>query len=289
MALRSVASTRADPPQPRVSHSQSSGGDSASQRPVDRLVAYLFEVVGQTIDEPLLLRALTHRSYAYEHGGLPNNERLEFLGDSVLGLVVTDSLYAAHPDLPEGQLAKLRAAVVNMRALAEVARTMGLGDFIFLGRGEKGTGGRDKSSILADTMEAVIAAVYLSCGMPAATTFVHRLLDPLMESSAGLGAALDWKTSLQELTALGSLGVPQYRVSEEGPDHLKRFHAQVLVGVEQMGSGSGTSKKEAEQMAAEVAWTELTRRAAAVLTSAARPAGAESGRPCQHADSEQDA
>ena len=174
-----------------MSPSQSPGGDSASRRPVDRLITHLFEVVGETIDEPLLLRALTHRSYAYEHGGLPNNERLEFLGDSVLGLVVTDSLFAAHPDLAEGQLAKLRAAVVNMRALAAVARTMGLGGYIFLGRGEESTGGRDKASILADTMEAVIAAVYLSCGLPAASTFVHHLLDPLMESSASLGAGLD--------------------------------------------------------------------------------------------------
>ena len=118
--------------------------------------------MGGTVDESLLLRALTHRSYAYENGGLPNNERLEFLGDSVLGLVVTDTLYAAHPDLPEGQLAKLRAAVVNMRALADVARTLGLGDHVMLGRGEESTGGRDKASILADTMEAVIGTVYLS-------------------------------------------------------------------------------------------------------------------------------
>ena len=244
---------------------------------MDRLSAYLFEVVGQTIDESLLLRTLTHRSYAYENGGLPNNERLEFLGDSVLGLVVTDSLYAAHPDLAEGQLAKLRAAVVNMRALAEVARTMGLGEYIFLGRGEESTGGRDKASILADTMEAVIAAVYLSGGLPAATTFVHRLLDPLMESSASLGAGLDWKTSLQELTASGSLGVPEYRVAEHGPDHKKSFHAEVRVGSELMGSGSGSSKKEAEQMAAEVAWTELNRRAQAVLSSAVEPVHADTG------------
>jgi len=235
---------------------------------VDRLAAHLFEVVGETIDESLLLRALTHRSYAYENGGLPNNERLEFLGDSVLGLVVTDSLYAAHPDLAEGQLAKLRAAVVNMRALAEVARTMSLGEYIFLGRGEEATGGRDKASILADTMEAVIAAVFLSRGMPAATTFVHQVLDPLMKSSASLGAGLDWKTSLQELTASGSLGVPEYHVTEQGPDHRKSFNAEVSVGSELMGTGSGSSKKEAEQMAAEVAWTELTRRAKAVLSSA---------------------
>jgi ribonuclease-3 len=251
-----------------VSLSQSPDGDSASQRPVDRLAAHLFEVVDETIDESLLLRALTHRSYAYENGGLPNNERLEFLGDSVLGLVVTDSLYTAHPDLAEGQLAKLRAAVVNMRALAEVARTMGLGDYIFLGRGEESTGGRDKASILADTMEAVIAAVYLSGGLPAATTFVHHVLDPLMESSATLGAGLDWKTSLQELTASGSLGVPEYHVTEDGPDHQKSFRAEVRVGSELLGSGSGSSKKEAEQMAADVAWTELTRRAKAVLSSA---------------------
>jgi ribonuclease-3 len=275
MALRSAASTRADPVNARVSLSRSTDGDSASQRPVDRLVAHLLEVVGETIDESLLLRALTHRSYAYENGGLPNNERLEFLGDSVLGLVVTNSLYAAHPDLAEGRLAKLRAAVVNMRALADVARTLGLGDYVYLGRGEESTGGRDKASILADTMEAVIGTVYLSAGLPAATRFVHHLLDQLMESSASLGAGLDWKTSLQELTAAGSLGVPEYRVTEEGPDHQKMFHAESMVGSERLGSGSGRSKKEAEQKAAEVAWTELNRRANAVLSSAVEPARAE--------------
>ena len=271
MALRSAASTRADPVHTRVSLSQSSDGDSASQRSVDRLTARLFEVVGETIDEPLLLRALTHRSYAYENGGLPNNERLEFLGDSVLGLVVTDSLYAAHPDLAEGRLAKLRAAVVNMRALADVARTLGLGEDVFLGRGEETTGGRDKASILADTMEAVIGTVYLSAGLPAATLFVHHLLDTLMESSANLGAGLDWKTSLQELTAAGSLGVPEYRVTEQVPDHEKVFEAESVVGSELLGSGSGRSKKEAEQNAAEIAWTELNRRANAVLSSDVEP------------------
>ena len=268
---------------------ESTAGDSALQRPVDRLVAHLFEVVGETIDEPLLLRALTHRSYAYENGGLPNNERLEFLGDSVLGLVVTDSLYAAHPDLAEGQLAKLRAAVVNMRALAEVARTMGLGQYIFLGRGEESTGGRDKASILADTTEAVIAAVYLSGGMPAASALVHHLLDPMMKTCASLGAGLDWKTSLQELTASGSLGVPEYHVTEEGPDHKKSFGAECRVGSELMGSGSGSSKKEAEQMAAEVAWTELNRRAKAVLSSAVGPALPDSGDAAASADPGQDA
>jgi ribonuclease-3 len=237
-------------------------GDSATQRPVDGFVQHLTEVVGHPVDESLLLRALTHRSYAYENGGLPNNERLEFLGDSVLGLVVTDTLYAAHPDLPEGQLAKLRAAVVNMRALADVARTLGLGDHVLLGRGEESTGGRDKASILADTMEAVIGTVYLSCGMSAAATLVHHLLDPLMAESATLGAGLDWKTSLQELSAATVQGVPEYRVEEEGPDHEKTFHARAVVGDEVLGTGTGRSKKEAEQKAAELAWRELSARAA---------------------------
>jgi len=283
MALPSAASTRADPVSARVSLSQSPDGDSTSQRPVERLAAHLLKVVDERIDEALLLRALMHRSYAYENGGLPNNERLEFLGDSVLGLVVTDSLYAAHPDLAEGQLAKLRAAVVNMRALAEVARTLSLGDYIFLGHGEESTGGRDKASILADTMEAVIGAVYLSVGLAAATTFVHHLLDPLMKSTAGLGAGLDWKTSLQELTASGSLGVPEYRVTEEGPDHDKTFHAESVVGSEVLGSGTGHSKKEAEQKAAAIAWTELNRRANAVLSSAVEPARPDADDPEQDA------
>ncbi|NNM45621.1 ribonuclease III [Knoellia koreensis] len=234
--------------------------DSASQRPVAEFAAHLVEVTGAPVDESLLLRALTHRSYAYENGGLPNNERLEFLGDSVLGLVVTDTLYTAHPDLAEGQLAKLRAAVVNMRALADVARTLGLGDHVRLGRGEEATGGRDKASILADTMEAVIGTVYLSAGMDPAAVLVHHLLDPLMAESATLGAGLDWKTSLQELAAASTLGVPDYRVDEEGPDHEKTFTARAVVGDEVLGEGTGRSKKEAEQRAAELAWRSLSAR-----------------------------
>ncbi len=229
-------------------------------RPVDALVDYLHEVVGERVDELLLMRALTHRSFAYENGGLPNNERLEFLGDSVLGLVVTESLYHAHPELPEGQLAKLRAAVVNMRALAEVARTIDLGDYILLGRGEQATGGRDKSSILADTMEALIGTVFVSLGLESASVVIHHLFDPIMASSATLGAGLDWKTSLQEITAETSLGAPDYRVQESGPDHEKTFVARVLVGNEVLGEGTGRSKKEAEQQAAEQAWSQLDHR-----------------------------
>jgi ribonuclease-3 len=215
------------------------------------------EVLGVRLGDELLGRALTHRSFAYEHGGLPTNERLEFLGDSVLGLVVTDALFRRHPDLPEGQLAKLRAAVVNMRALAEVARTLGLGGYIKLGRGEESSGGRDKSSILADTLEALFGAVYFEHGIDAARFVVHRLIDPLLATSATLGAGLDWKTSLQELTATAALGVPEYLVSETGPDHQKVFTAIVQVSGEPYGEGSGRSKKEAEQEAAATAWRHL--------------------------------
>jgi ribonuclease III len=212
------------------------------------------------VDPALLRQALTHRSYAYEHGGLPTNERLEFLGDSVLGLVVTDALYRTHPDLPEGQLAKLRAAVVNMRALADVGRSLGVGAYVYLGRGEETTGGRDKSSILADTVEAVIGATYLDLGIAAATGLVHRLVDPLLAESATLGAGLDWKTSLQEMGSGVGIGPPEYRVVEEGPDHEKVFTAVAQVAGEDLGTGQGRSKKVAEQRAAQVAWTVLRDR-----------------------------
>jgi ribonuclease-3 len=197
-----------------------------------------------------MTRALTHRSYAYENGGLPTNERLEFLGDAVLGLVVTDALYHRYPDLPEGQLAKLRASVVNMRALAGVARTVGLGAYIRLGRGEQATGGHDKPSILADTLEAVIGATYVEGGVPAATELVLGLFSPLLQEAGGRRSGLDWKTALQENAAVRGLGPPEYAVDESGPDHAKEFVAVVTVGGRQLGQGSGSSKKEAEQQAA---------------------------------------
>ncbi|HZJ06080.1 MAG TPA: ribonuclease III [Nocardioidaceae bacterium] len=231
----------------------------------------------------LLERALTHRSFAYEQGGLPTNERLEFLGDSVLGVIVTDTLYRAHPDLSEGRLAKLRAAVVNARALAEVARTIGLGKHIKLGRGEVATGGRAKSSILSDTVEALIGAVYLSGGFDAAGNLVHLLFDPLMVTAAGLGAGLDWKTSLQELSAEHSLGVPEYVIADEGPDHEKTFTAEVQVGDLRYGHGTGRSKKEAEQQAAETAYRAIAAEhgaipgTLAVTESDAVPDAPESG------------
>ncbi|KAA2253590.1 ribonuclease III [Solihabitans fulvus] len=220
----------------------------------------LLEALGVQMDAELLVLALTHRSYAYENGGLPPNERLEFLGDAVLGLVVTDHLYTTHPDLPEGQLAKLRASVVNMHALAGVARVLGaggLGAHLLLGRGEELTGGRDKDSILADGLEAMLGAVYLAHGIDTARQVIHRLFDPLLAEAPLRGAGLDWKTSLQELTATAGLGVPEYRVEDQGPDHRKEFTATVLVAGRGYGSGDGRTKKEAEQKAAEAAYRVL--------------------------------
>ena len=233
------------------------GGVNAGRDPAE-----LRHALGVPIMPASLERALTHRSYAYENDNPPTNERLEFLGDSVLGLVVTDTLYRGYPNLPEGQLAKLRAAVVQMGALAEVARELSLGAYVRLGRGEQVTGGRNKPSILADTLEAVIGAVYIDCGLDEARALVHRLFDPVIARSARLGAGLDWKTSLQELTAVKMLGVPDYQVEESGPDHQKSFRATVRVGGQVLGAGQGRTKKAAEQQAAEAAWRAITAEAA---------------------------
>jgi ribonuclease-3 len=219
-----------------------------------------------SVDPELLDRALTHRSYAYERGGLPTNERLEFLGDSVLGLVVTEHLFVTYPDLSEGQLAKLRAAVVNSRALADVARDLDLGGVVHLGRGEEATGGRDKSSILADTMEAVIGAVFLQHGIDAARGFVHHLFDPLMADVSTRGAGLDWKTSLQEAASISGHTVPTYEVVESGPDHAKTFEAMVAIDDRRYGPGAGRNKKEAEQNAAALAFAALKEMRAAGAT-----------------------
>jgi len=226
----------------------------------------LLASLGVELSDDLLTLALTHRSYAYENGHLPTNERLEFLGDSVLSIVVTERLYRDHPERPEGQLAKLRSSVVNMHALAGVAATLGgpagLGAYLYLGRGETLTGGRTKPSILADATEALIGAVYLEHGLETARDVVHRLFASLLRNAPLLGAGLDWKTSLQELTAAGELGVPEYRIAEEGPDHLKLFTATAVVAGRDLGSGVGRTKKEAEQKAAELAWHALTKEAA---------------------------
>jgi ribonuclease III len=227
----------------------------------ERSAAWLRDALGIELSDGLLGLALTHRSFAYENGGLPTNERLEFLGDSVLGLVVTDELYRSQPDLPEGQLAKLRASVVNMTSLAGVGRRLGdggIGAQLLLGRGEESTGGRDKDSILADAVEALIGAVHLGCGLDTAGKLVHRLFDPLLVEAATRGAGLDWKTSLQELGAARGLGAPSYLVEDDGPDHAKTFTAVVVLSGTEYGRGAGRTKKAAEQEAAEAAWRSLS-------------------------------
>jgi ribonuclease III len=220
----------------------------------------LTTALGADLPDELLTLALTHRSYAYEHGGLPTNERLEFLGDAVLGLTITDELFNRHPDRSEGDLAKLRASIVNTQALADVARKLtddGLGSHLLLGRGEENTGGADKSSILADSMESLLGAIYLEHGIRTAREVILRLFRELLDAAPTLGAGLDWKTSLQELTAARGLGVPSYVVSSTGPDHDKEFTATVIVMDTEYGEGVGRSKKEAEQKAAAAAWNAL--------------------------------
>lgn len=220
----------------------------------------LLDALGVDISHDLLTLALTHRSYAYENGGLPTNERLEFLGDSVLGVVVTERLYLGFPDRPEGELAKIRASVVNMHALADVARGLGeggLGAHIQLGRGEEMTGGRDKASILADGLESVFGALFLDHGIEEAKRVIMTLFEPIIARAGELGAGLDWKTSLQELSAEKGAGQPQYQVTSTGPDHDKEFTAVAMIAGRELGQGIGRTKKEAEQKAAALAWRAL--------------------------------
>jgi ribonuclease-3 len=220
----------------------------------------LLEALGVELPEDLLTVALTHRSYSYENGGLPTNERLEFLGDAVLGLTITEELYRRHPDRSEGDLAKLRASVVNTQALAEVGRNLtdsGLGAHLLLGRGEESSGGSGKSSILADGVESLLGAVYIQHGIEVAHRVILRLFGALLDTAPTLGAGLDWKSSLQELTAARGLGVPVYAVTSTGPDHDKEFTALVLVTDMEYGKGVGRTKKEAELKAAAAAWNAL--------------------------------
>ena len=219
----------------------------------------LDEALGVAFSDAEFRRAsLTHRSFAFERGLTVTNERLEFLGDSVLGLVVTDMAYSEYSELPEGSLAKLRAAIVNMAALADVARSLRLGEVVLLGKGEEQSGGRDKSSILADALEAVFGAVYLDRGLDVATELIERLFRPRMQAYMRGEGDRDYKTILQELAsqALGSL--PEYRLEERGPDHAKEFTATVHLGGEPMGTGIGRSKKEAEQGAASEAFARIS-------------------------------
>jgi ribonuclease-3 len=208
----------------------------------------------------LLELALTHRSFSYEAGGIPTNERLEFLGDSVLGLVVTDELYKKFPDLDESRLSPLRSGVVNMRALAQIARDLKLGEHLRIGKGEESTNGRDKNSILADSLEALVGAIYLQYDYTKTAEIVLKWMQPALNSVSTLGAALDGKTSLQEIAATLNLSAPEYEITESGPDHDKSFIATAVVGGEKFPSGDGKSKREAEQAAAKLAHEALSGR-----------------------------
>jgi ribonuclease III len=225
---------------------------------VDR--APLLDALGVDLPDDLLTIALTHRSYAYENGGLPTNERLEFLGDAVLGLVVTAEIFTKYPDRTEGELAKLKSAVVNTQALAQIARELaddGLGAHLLLGRGEVASGGAHKSNLLADGLESLLGAIYVQHGHEVAHKVIIRLFGDLLETAATLGAGLDWKTSLQELAAARRLGVPSYSITSTGPEHDKQFTARAVVNGVDYGAGEGRTKKEAEQQAAAAAYAAL--------------------------------
>ena len=239
----------------------------------------LLKRLGVDIDAETFRLALTHRSYAYENGGIPTNERLEFLGDSILGFSVTDHLYRTYPHLSEGELAKRRAAVVSTRALASIARRLGVGECIYLGHGEKVTNGKNKSSILADTMEAIIGATYISNDLEEARRLVVRLVGPLLEDAAVLGAGTDWKTHIQELAANRQLGNIHYAVVGDGPDHARTYTAILSIGGVPYGTGTGNSKKEAEQHSAADAWKVLCPNDDGSIGSASRAGGQSGGAP----------
>ena len=218
----------------------------------------LEEKLGYTFENPALLEnALTHSSCANEsRGKLQSNERLEFLGDSILGMVVADHLYRNHPDLPEGELTRVRAALVCEESLVEVAEELHLGEYLRLGKGEEAGGGRKRPSIQADAVEAVLAAVYLDGGIGSARKIVRRYI--LCREIEGLNSPRDYKTALQELVQRESGQVLKYRLTgEEGPDHNKRFFVEVDLNGSTVGAGTGHSKKEAEQMAAKAAIAKL--------------------------------
>ena len=221
------------------------------------LYSELLEQLGVSIEAELLELAFTHRSFAYEAGLTATNERLEFLGDSVLGMIVTEELYRKYPDLDESRLSPLRSGIVNMRALADIARSLSLGKYIRLGKGEEVTNGRDKNSLLADAFEALIGALYISAGFEKTSDFLLILVAPTLNNAMALGAGLDGKTALQELVASLGKASLEYQVAESGPDHDKSFEATAVVGGEAIATGIGKSKREAEQSAARSAFAIL--------------------------------
>lgn len=232
----------------------SSHGSEEDPDPAERFPAAL----GYRFDDPgLLALALNHRSWCAENGGPGSNERLEFLGDSVLGLVITERLYSTYEDEPEGVLARRRAELVSTVTLAGVARELGLGSAVHLGRGEEATGGRDKDSILADTMEAILGAIYLDGGMDAVAEVVVRLYEGRIARVSASEFHSDHKSRLQELAARLFGELPEYDLDGLGPEHAKTFTARVRLDGRVCGWGRGRTKKEAEQRAAEVAYEHL--------------------------------
>lgn len=210
----------------------------------------LFDAFGITLGDELLKLALTHRSFAHEVGGIPHNERLEFLGDSVLGLSIAHRLYERYPDYPESTISKMRATVVSRYGLAEVAREIGLGRFILLGKGETLTDGADKDSILADTTEAILGAIYLEHGFEAARQVILNLFEEKISIARTDKTKQDWKTNLQERLAALKLPMAEYRHDMDGPEHEPTFTIYVSVGGVEMAQGSGRNKKAGEQEAA---------------------------------------
>jgi len=236
---------------------------------LDSALVLLNARLGHPVAEPSVLGpSLVHRSWCAEHPGWRSNERLEFLGDAVLGLVVTDHLFRTYPELPEGELAKVRASVVSAAALAEVAAELDLGASLLLGKGEDGSGGREKPSILADALEAVLGIVYIDGGWPAAERLVLGLLGARVTEAASGPGGQDYKTRLQELSSRRFESLPRYEVVDEGPDHAKTFDAAVRIDGEVRGRGVGRSKKQAEQAAARDAWQSLRAQLAVPLAAA---------------------
>ncbi|HET6663102.1 MAG TPA: ribonuclease III [Acidimicrobiales bacterium] len=242
--------------------------------PVPGLAA-LNERLGRPVDDPeVLAPALVHRSYCAENPGTVSNERLEFLGDSVLGIVITDHLFRTYPDLAEGELAKVRASVVSAAALSEVAIELALGEALQLGKGEDGSGGREKPSILADALEAVLGLVYIVSGYDTAAELVmHLLLDRTTEAASGPGGQ-DYKTRLQEIAARRFETQPRYEVVDDGPDHAKHFFATVWIDGAERGHGVGRSKKQAEQASARDAWSRLRDEAGDPVVEIGEPSDA---------------
>ncbi len=235
-----------------MSKQQSRDASGSAGDPLDLLGRWRIQ-----LDPELLILALTHRSFAYEQGDLPHNERLEFLGDSVLSIIVTEHLFIKFPTCTEAQLSRMRGAIVSQVTLAKVGRSIGLGDYILLGKGENLTGGRDRDSILCDTVEALIGATYMSHGLEPTRRVVEEHLRPFLEDAVELGRSSDYKTTLQEYTAQAGLGEPMYETTSRGPDHARIFSATVSIGGVVMGEGEGTSKKTANSSAAKAAYFHL--------------------------------